>query len=283
VAFHEKSPVFCLQARQFWAEKLPIANMACSESWSTGQKSKGSTALHDQITALCGNLDFHRLPKSRMGFSNKEISMLKTFTLASMAAAFLMPASIANAETAVFAGGCFWCVESDMDSVKGVTSTVSGYAGGTAKNPTYESHEGHAEAVKIEFDPNLISYEQLTSIFLRTIDVTDGGGQFCDRGSSYVSAVFPMDDKQKAAAKKAFAEAEKALGQKIVTPIIPFTTFGNAEDYHQNYYKGDNRVVTRFGILKQSDAYKRYRKGCGRDAQVKAVWGAQAYEGVAAH
>ena len=209
--------------------------------------------------------------------------MLKTFTLASMAAVLLMPANVAKAETAVFAGGCFWCVESDMDTVKGVTSTVSGYAGGTKPNPTYESHKGYTEAVKIEFDPNVISYGELTSIFLRTIDVTDAGGQFCDRGSSYVSAVFPMDDKQKAAAEKAFAEGEKALGQKIVTPITPFTTFGDAEDYHQNYYKGDNRVVTRFGIIKQSEAYKRYREGCGRDAQVKAVWGNQAYQGVAAH
>ena len=113
--------------------------------------------------------------------------------------------------------------------------------------------------------------------------MTDSGGQFCDRGSSYVSAIFPMDAAQKAAAEKAVAEAEKSLGQKIVTPIIGFTTFGNAEDYHQNYYKGDNRVVTRFGIIKQSEAYKRYRKGCGRDVRVKEVWGSQAYQGVAAH
>jgi peptide-methionine (S)-S-oxide reductase len=218
-----------------------------------------------------------------MGFVNKEIAMLKNFALASMAAAFLMPASIANAETAVVAGGCFWCVESDMDSVKGVTSTVSGYAGGASKNPSYESHEGYTESVKIEFDPGVISYKDLIAIFLRTIDVTDAGGQFCDRGSSYVSAIFPMDAKQTAAAKEAIAEAEKALGKKIVTPVTQFTTFGNAEDYHQNYYKGDNRVVTRFGIIKQSDAYKRYRKGCGRDQQVKAVWGSEAYKGVAAH
>lgn len=209
--------------------------------------------------------------------------MFKTIAAASLALSALLHSGAAKAETAVFAGGCFWCVESDMDSVKGVTSTVSGYAGGKSANPTYESHEGYTEAVKIEFDPNVISYKELTAIFLRTIDVTDAGGQFCDRGSSYVSAIFPMDDKQATAAKEAVAEAEKVLGQKIVTPVTKFTTFGNAEDYHQNYYQGDNRVVTRFGIIKQSDAYKRYRKGCGRDEQVKAVWGGEAYQGVAAH
>lgn len=209
--------------------------------------------------------------------------MLKSVTAAALLLTVLMPATGAQAETAVFAGGCFWCVESDMDAVKGVTSTLSGYAGGTIDNPTYDNHEGYTEALKVEFDPAATSYEQLVSIFLRTIDVTDSGGQFCDRGSSYVSAIFPMDAAQKAAAEKAVAEAEKSLGQKIVTPIIGFTTFGNAEDYHQNYYKGDNRVVTRFGIIKQSEAYKRYRKGCGRDVRVKEVWGSQAYQGVAAH
>lgn len=209
--------------------------------------------------------------------------MLKSATAAALLLTVLLPATAAQAETAVFAGGCFWCVESDMDSVKGVTSTVSGYAGGTIDNPTYDNHEGYTEALKVEFDPAATSYEELISIFLRTIDVTDSGGQFCDRGPSYVSAIFPMDAAQKAAAEKAVSEAEKSLGQKIVTPIIGFTTFGNAEDYHQNYYKGDNRVVTRFGIIKQSEAYKRYRKGCGRDVRVKEVWGSQAYQGVAAH
>lgn len=212
-----------------------------------------------------------------------EFAMLKTIAAATITLTALFSTSTANAETAVFAGGCFWCVESDMDTVKGVTSTVSGFAGGTAPNPTYENHEGYTEAVKIEFDPNVISYKDLTAIFLRTIDVTDAGGQFCDRGSSYVSAIFPMDAKQAKAAKEAVTEAEKALGQKIVTPVTQFTTFGNAEDYHQNYYLGDNRVVTRFGIIKQADAYKRYRKGCGRDARVKEVWGSEAYKGVAAH
>ncbi len=210
--------------------------------------------------------------------------MLKTKLAAAMLAATPLMASVpAVAETAVFAGGCFWCVESDMDHVKGVTSTISGYAGGTMKNPSYEDHQGYTESVKVEFDPAVVSYEALVSTFLRTIDVTDEGGQFCDRGSSYVSAIFPIGEGQKAAAEKAVAEAEKALGKKIVTPITPFTTFGNAEDYHQNYYLGDNSVLTRFGYIEQAEAYKRYRKGCGRDEQVKSVWGNMAYEGIAAH
>lgn len=206
-----------------------------------------------------------------------------TFAAAILVLAPFAAVQPAFAETAVFAGGCFWCVESDMDHVNGVTSTTSGYAGGTMENPTYENHEGYTESVKVEFDPAVVTYETLVATFLRTIDVTDAGGQFCDRGSSYVSAVFPMSAAQKTAAEKAVADAEKVLGQKIVTPVVGFTTFGNAEDYHQDYYKGDNRVVTRFGIIKQSDAYARYRKGCGRDAQVKAVWGAEAYKGIEAH
>jgi peptide-methionine (S)-S-oxide reductase len=196
--------------------------------------------------------------------------------VAALAATLFSPLS-AQAETAVFAGGCFWCVESDMDHVKGVTSTISGYAGGTKPNPTYEDHEGHTEAVKVEFDPAVVSYEVLVNHFLRTIDVTDADGQFCDRGSSYVSAVFPMNDKQKKIAEDAIARAAKELGQPIATPVTPFTTFGDAEDYHQNYYLGTNNKLTRFGIIEQAEAYKRYRKGCGRDERVRQVWGEKAY------
>jgi peptide-methionine (S)-S-oxide reductase len=195
------------------------------------------------------------------------------------AALIALPFATAQAETetAIFAGGCFWCVEKDFDHVKGVVATTSGYAGGTIANPTYENHEGNQESVKVEFDPKVISYEKLVAGFLRTIDVTDAGGQFCDRGEAYESAVFAKGDKQIKAAKKAVAEAQAALGKDIVTPVKPFTTFADAEDYHQDYYKGENRVFTRFGLIKQSDAYARYRKGCGRDAQVKNVWGEAAY------
>jgi peptide-methionine (S)-S-oxide reductase len=196
---------------------------------------------------------------------------------AAVALATFALAAPAAAETAVFAGGCFWCVEKDMDHVKGVTKTISGFAGGTADNPTYRSHDGYTEAVKIEFDPNVISYEDLVTRFLRTIDVTDGEGQFCDRGDSYVPAVFVLDEAQSAAAKRAVSEAEKALGQKLAVPVRQHTRFGQAEAYHQDYYLGENRILTRFGYIKQSEAYANYRKGCGRDARVKQVWGKQAY------
>jgi peptide-methionine (S)-S-oxide reductase len=188
--------------------------------------------------------------------------------------AFAAPAS---AETAVLAGGCFWCVEKDMDHIKGVTKTTSGFAGGTTESPSYRSHAGYTEAVEVEFDPKIISYEDLVTRFLRTIDVTDGEGQFCDRGDSYVPVVFYMSDAQKAAAEKAVAEAEKVLGQKLAVPVRKHSRFGMAEAYHQDYYLGENRVLTRFGYVKQSEAYAGYRKGCGRDARVKQIWGKQAY------
>jgi peptide-methionine (S)-S-oxide reductase len=198
-------------------------------------------------------------------------------TLALATAVMASSAGHALAETAIFAGGCFWCVESDMDHVKGVKDTISGYAGGTAQAPTYDNHEGYTEAVKIEFDPAVISYESLTAHFLRTIDVTDGEGQFCDRGQSYIPALFPLDAEQKAKATRALDDAGKALKQPIAVKLSDNPSFFPAEDYHQNYYLGTGRVLTRFGYVKQSDAYKRYREGCGRDARVKEVWGSAAY------
>ena len=202
--------------------------------------------------------------------------MLKLIFAAVIAVIVNSTVVLAKTETAVFAGGCFWCVESDMDKVKGVVSTTSGYAGGTMKNPTYRNHDGNQEAVRVEFDPAIIPYEKLVARFLRTIDVTDASGQFCDRGDSYTSAIFATSE-QKSAAAKALADASSKLGVKLATPLKPFTTFTEAEDYHQNYYLGTNRVLTRFGYIKQSDAYHRYREGCGRDVQVKKVWGAAAF------
>jgi peptide-methionine (S)-S-oxide reductase len=183
----------------------------------------------------------------------------------------------AQAETAIFAGGCFWCVEKDMDHVKGVTATTSGYAGGSGENQTYSNHEGSQEAVKVEFDPKVVSYESLVNHFLRTIDVTDAGGQFCDRGDSYTSAVFTIGASQKNLADEAVKRAAVDLGQEVVTPVKNFTTFTDAEDYHQNYYLGENLKLTRFGVVRQSEAYARYRKACGRDARVNAVWGKAAH------
>ena len=183
----------------------------------------------------------------------------------------------AHADTAIFAGGCFWCVEKDMDHIKGVTRTTSGYAGGTADNPSYESHEGYTESVEVEFDPAVVSYDELVRRFLRTIDVTDGDGQFCDRGDSYVPAIFYQTPEQKAVAEQAVADAAKALGETLAVPVRPHTRFAEAEAYHQDYYMGEGLVLTRFGLIRQSLAYQRYREGCGRDERVKQVWGSQAF------
>jgi peptide-methionine (S)-S-oxide reductase len=188
-----------------------------------------------------------------------------------------MTSAHAASETAIFAGGCFWCVESDMDHVKGVTSTISGYGGGTTANPTYEDHEGYVESVKVEFDPAIISYAALTAHFLRTIDAVDGGGQFCDRGHSYIPALIPLTPEQKQVGEAALADAEKALGQKLAVAVIDTPSFYDAEDYHQNYYLGENRILSWAGVVKQKDAYHYYREGCGRDARIKALWGDAAF------
>ena len=187
------------------------------------------------------------------------------------------PAQAAGTEVLTVAGGCFWCVESDFESVPGVKEVVSGYTGGKKKNPTYKDvtkgGSGHYEAVQIKFDPAKVSRDQLLNMFFRSVDPTDAGGQFCDRGESYRTAIFVKNNAQNASAKAAKQAAQNALGKKIVTPILQAGPFYDAEDYHQDYYKGTKRVLTRFGAVKQSDAYKRYRKGCGRDARVKQLWG----------
>ena len=183
----------------------------------------------------------------------------------------------AKTERAIVAGGCFWCVESDFESLPGVKQVVSGYTGGSLQNPTYENHDGHYEAVEITFDNSVISYDALIEKFLRSVDVLDSGGQFCDRGSAYRTAIFVSDNAQKASAIKAAADAAATLGQKIVTPIKAAGRFWIAEDYHQDYYKGSNIVLTRAGPKKQANAYKFYRKACGRDERVRQLWGAEAF------
>ncbi|WP_202075789.1 peptide-methionine (S)-S-oxide reductase MsrA [Pseudooceanicola pacificus] len=185
--------------------------------------------------------------------------------------------SAARADTLTVAGGCFWCVEADFESVAGVRSVVSGYTGGTLKNPTYKQVSaggtGHYEAVQINYDPRRISLDQLLALFFRSVDPTDAGGQFCDRGDSYRTAIFVSTAAEQQAAQKARAEAQAALGQKIVTPILKAGTFYKAEDYHQNYYKGSKLILTRFGPKRQAEAYKRYREACGRDKRIRALWG----------
>ena len=210
-----------------------------------------------------------------------QIKQIKPVILATLIAIGLsvhsQPAQAGGTEVLTVAGGCFWCVESDFERVPGVKEVSSGYTGGKTKNPTYKDvtkgGSGHYEAVQIQFDPDKVSRDQLLNMFFRSVDPTDAGGQFCDRGESYRTAIFVSNNAQNASANAAKQAAQDALGQKIVTPILQASQFYTAEDYHQDYYKGTKRVLTRFGAIKQSDAYKRYRKGCGRDARVKQLWG----------
>ena len=180
-------------------------------------------------------------------------------------------------ERAIVAGGCFWCVEADFEGVPGVIRVVSGYTGGTVPNPTYgqvtAGGTGHYEAVEIRFDPGVIGYERILWLFLRSVNPTDAGGQFCDRGDSYRTAIFPLDARQAKAAEAALAEAARDLGRRIVTPILPAGAFWPAEDYHQDYYRSDELILTRFGPRRKSVAYQLYRASCGRDARVRELWG----------
>ena len=191
-----------------------------------------------------------------------------------------LPAAASGTQTLVVAGGCFWCVEADFEKVPGVKEVVSGFAGGKVENPTYKQvtkgGTGHLEAVQITFNPSQVSRERLLHLFLRSIDPTDAGGQFCDRGASYRTAIFANGTAQKNAAEQAKEEAAAALGQTIVTPILSASQFYPADAYHQDYYKGKKLVLTRFGPKSQANAYKAYRKACGRDARVKQLWGAAA-------
>lgn len=197
-----------------------------------------------------------------------------------MGLAGILDASQAQAETRetlTVAGGCFWCVESDFESVPGVIEAVSGYTGGTSENPTYKQvtkgGSGHYEAVRITFDADKVSREKLLNLFFRSVDPTDSGGQFCDRGDSYRTAVFVSNAGEKALAEQVKSSAQSELGQTIVTPILSETPFYDAEDYHQDYYKGTGLVFTRFGPKRQAAAYKRYRQACGRDSRVRELWG----------
>lgn len=189
-----------------------------------------------------------------------------------------MPSAQAGEEEAVaiFAGGCFWCVESDFDKVPGVTRTISGYIGGTVDKPTYKQVSaggtGHREAVQISYDPTIVSYEQLLEAFWHSVDPTDAGGQFCDRGFVYSTAIYATSDEQLRLAleSKAALEAEGRLKQPVVTEIVAAGRFFPAEDYHQNFYK------------KSPVRYKVYRYSCGRNARIEELWGKDAYKGIAA-
>ncbi len=197
---------------------------------------------------------------------------MKNFASAALLA---LAASVSSTQTfaqgptakATFAGGCFWCVESDFDKVPGVISTTSGYIGGTVANPTYQQVSakttGHAEAVEIVFDPSKVSYAQLVEKFWRTIDPTTKDRQFCDAGSPYRTAIFTHDAAQAAAVQASLAALEKSkpFKEAIVTQIVPAGPFYVAEDYHQDYYK------------KNPVRYNYYRTSCGRDARLEQLWG----------
>lgn len=209
--------------------------------------------------------------------------MIRTMLAALVILASAAAVQAKDIQTAIFAGGCFWCVESDFESVKGVTEAVSGFIGGTTKNPTYKQVSrggtGHYEAVEVTYDADVVGYEKLMDIFWHSVDPVDAGGQFCDRGDSYRTAVFYKTEEQKriAEASKAAIDASGVLPKKIVTPILPAGPFYKAEAYHQGYYKSSKLVLTRFGPVSKATAYKKYRKGCGRDARLKELWGEKAF------
>ena len=205
------------------------------------------------------------------------VSFIAAAVLAATATSSVLAATDDELATATFAGGCFWCVESDFDKVPGVVETVSGYTGGTTDNPTYKQvtagGTGHREAVQIRYDPKQVSYERLLHIFWRSVDPTDGGGQFCDRGESYQTAIFVGNEEERrlAEASREMLEQSMVLDAPVVTPVESAGEFYPAEDYHQDYY------------TKNPVRYRFYRFSCGRDSRVQQVWGRQAHDGIEGH
>lgn len=172
----------------------------------------------------------------------------------------------AFADKAIFAGGCFWCMESDFEKLDGVSEAISGFIGGTAKNPTYRGdHTGHYEAVEVIYDPKKVSYKQLLDHYWVNIDPFDARGQFCDKGTEYLSAIFVANENEKKLAEKSRKDVVKQFpNQKVITPILPATQFypiKGKESYHQDYYKN------------YSTRYNYYRWRCGRDNRLKEIWG----------
>ena len=183
--------------------------------------------------------------------------------------AILSYVSNAAAEKTVLAGGCFWCMESDFEKLDGVIDVVSGFTGGTVENPTYNgNHQGHYEAVEITYDPEKISYKDLLDYFWVNIDPFDARGQFCDKGHSYLSAIFVANEKEKKLAEQSRKKVvEQFPNKKVITPILNASTFypiKGEESYHQNYYK------------KSPIHYNLYRWNCGRDQRLKDIWGDKA-------
>jgi len=191
------------------------------------------------------------------------------------AAALTFGVQAKETAVAIFAGGCFWSIESDFDHAPGVLDTTSGYIGGHVANPTYEQVStettGHREAVRVTYDPAVTSYEKLLAAYWHMTDPTDGQGQFCDYGDSYRPGLFPLDKAQYDAAEASKGVVAKELGKPIATTIAMASQFYPAEDYHQNFWKTN------------SAHYKAYRAGCGKNAKVEALWGKTAFEGLNGH
>jgi peptide-methionine (S)-S-oxide reductase len=172
---------------------------------------------------------------------------------------------MADSATAIFAGGCFWCMEADYEKQAGVTGVVSGFTGGTLPNPTYSgNHQGHFEAVEVTYDPAIVDYAELLDVFWKNVDPFDNQGQFCDKGPSYRSAIFPGSESEKVLAEQSKAKvAARFSGQTVYTEIRNRGQFWPVEEYHQDYY------------LKNPVRYKYYRWNCGRDQRLEQLWGAE--------
>ena len=200
----------------------------------------------------------------------RRLFALVVLTLAAAGAFAQQPTIPPGQAVAIFAGGCFWCMEPPFDKLPGVTATISGYTGGSKVNPSYQEVSsgatGHAEAVQVIYDPKKVTYEKLLETFWVNVDPTVKDRQFCDSGNQYRTSIFYHDEAQRKAAEasKAALEKSKPFKEAIVTPIVMASAFYPAEDYHQDYYK------------KNPVRYQIYRSGCGRDARLKQLWGDRA-------
>ncbi len=194
---------------------------------------------------------------------------MKKLLIPALFAALTVNVAMAQAATAVLAGGCFWCMESDFEKLDGVSDVVSGFSGGTHPDPTYRgAHTGHYEAVLITYDPEVVDYQGLLDHFWVNIDPFDARGQFCDKGHSYLAAIFVANDEERELAEKSKQKVvEMFPDEKVVMPILPAATFfpiKGDEAHHQDYYKNNPL------------RYKYYRYGCGRDQRLKDIWGEKA-------
>jgi peptide-methionine (S)-S-oxide reductase len=197
------------------------------------------------------------------------VRWIDAIAAATLLAAFAMSAgwkgdaAAEETKTAIFAGGCFWCMEAAFDEVPGVVETTSGYAGGTKPNPNYGDHEGYQEAVRVTYDPAKVTYAKLLDQYWHNIDPFDAQGEFCDKGNAYRSVVFVGDDEERSLAESTSQEIADRFKQKVATEIKPVTTFTAAEDYHQDYH------------TKNPVSYKFYKWNCGRAQRLEEIWGSK--------